>query len=95
MAALALLALGTVAASGRCRLVRTATTTPGCYGYVGYADGVRIGWFRRFGAYVRAGSAANCLQGGYSSAQIGPDAVRLADGVRIRLDAHCDNGQEF
>jgi hypothetical protein len=82
-------------AQARCLLVRTETTTPGCYGYVGYSNGVRVGWFRRHGTWVRSGGTAKCLLGGYASVQIGPDAVRLDDGTRIRLDAYCQNGQEF
>lgn len=89
------LALSAPPAQARCQLVRTPTTTRGCFGYVGYADGARVGWFRRQGMWVRSGSAAACQQGGLSSVQIGPDAVRLADGTKLRLDAKCDNGQAF
>ena len=83
------------AAQARCTLVRMQTTTPGCFGYVGYANGVLVGWFRRYGTWVRSGSAAKCKQGGYSSVQISSDAVKLDDGTRIRLDANCENGQVF
>lgn len=82
-------------AEARCVLVRTQTTTPGCYGYVGYSSGVRVGWFRRSGTWVRSGSAKRCKLGGLSSTQIGPDAVRLADGTKVRLDAKCENSQDF
>ena len=83
------------AAQAGCVLVRTQTTTPGCFGYVGYANGVRVGWFRRNGTWVRAGSAAKCALGGYASVKIAPDAVKLDDGTRIRLDANCQNAQAF
>jgi hypothetical protein len=82
-------------AQAGCMLVRTQTTTPGCYGYVGYSNGLRVGWFRRSGTWVRSGSATRCELGGLSSTQIGPDAVRLADGTKVRLDAKCENGQDF
>ncbi len=82
-------------AGAHCVLVRTPTATPGCYGYVGYSDGVRVGCFHSRGTWVRSGSAAPCLQGGLSSRQIASDAVRLEDGTRIRLDARCENGQDF
>jgi hypothetical protein len=82
-------------AQAGCMLVRTKTTTPGCYGYVGYSNGVRVGWFRRNGTWVRSGSATRCTLGGLSSTQIAPDAVRLADGTKVRLDAECKNGQDF
>ncbi len=82
-------------AQAGCVLVRTPTTTPGCSGYVGYSDGVRVGWYKRYGEWVRAGSAAKCQLGGLSSVQIGRDAVRLADGSRYRLDASCRQDQAF
>src|SRR5215218_9708965 len=78
-----------------CVLVKTQTTMPGCYGYVGYSKGVRVGWFRRNGRYVRSGGGEKCSDQFFSSTQIGPDSVRLADGTRIRLDASCNNGQDF
>ncbi len=83
------------AAQAGCVLVRTPTTTAGCFGYVGYANGVRVGWFRRNGTWVRSGSAAKCSLGGYSSVKIAPDAVKLDDGTRLRLDAGCQNAQAF
>src|SRR4051794_35803992 len=78
-----------------CVLVKTQTTTRGCYGYVGYSKGVRVGWFRRNGMYIRSGSGEKCLDRFLSSTLIGPDSVSLADGTRIRLDATCNNGQDF
>ena len=86
---------GFSAAQAGCVLVRTATPTPGCFVYVGYANGVRVGLFHYNGKWVRSGSAAKCMLGGYSSVRIGPDAVMLDDGTRIRLDANCENGQVF
>jgi hypothetical protein len=83
------------AAGAGCVLVKTQTTTAGCYGYVGYSKGVRVGWFRRNGMYIRSGRGEKCTDQFFSSTQIGPDSVRLADGTRIRLDAGCKNGQDF
>lgn len=82
-------------ANAGCVLVRTVTTTPGCYGYVENSGGAKVGWLRYNGTWVRSGSAAACKLGGYSSRQIGPDAVRLDDGTRIRLDKTCSNPQVF
>ena len=78
-----------------CTLVRTETATPGCFGYVGYSKGARVGWLRRKGMYIRSGSVDKCPDGGVQAALIGPDAFRLADGTRERLDAGCNNGQEY
>jgi hypothetical protein len=84
----------TAGAAG-CTLVRTQTDTPGCYGYVGYSKGARVGWLRRNGMWVRNGGGEKCLQGAVSGTQIGRDSFRVADGTRIRLDAGCNNGQDF
>ena len=77
-----------------CTLVRTQTATPGCYGYVGYSKGARVGWLRRKGMFVR-NSVEKCPDGGVQGTLIGPDAFRVADGTRVRLDAGCNNGQEY
>jgi hypothetical protein len=78
-----------------CVLVRTQTSTPGCYGFVGFANGVRVGWLRRQGMWVRSGSGEKCQDRGISATPLGKDAVRLSDGTRMRLDATCRNGQDF
>ena len=83
------------ASQGGCLLVRTQTGTSGCYGFVGYANGVRIGWLRRQGMWVRSGSGEKCRESGISATQLGKDAVRLSDGTRMRLDSSCRNGQDF
>ena len=78
-----------------CVLVRTQTSTTGCYGFVGYSNGVRVGWLRRHGMWVRSGSADRCRVSGIVASRLGPDSVRLSDGTRMRLDASCKNGQDF
>jgi hypothetical protein len=78
-----------------CVLVRTQTSTMGCYGFVGYSKGVRVGWLRRQGMWVRSGSGERCRESGIAASQLGPDSVRLSDGTRMRLDATCRNGQDF